>query len=283
MLLNVGEKIDTLNQVAALGANKVLQSLADRGITADDWKAAFGTELGSLADWPSSAHWPSLLLTLPVTDAAKAETIVDALIRGDEGATWTRREKDGIRYFSKQSASSLVAITPTIGLSKRILLAGLNPVSVEEAMKRSATSSAELADSKTYKAAEGLVPTPTNFFAYIDTALLYYRLDASLRPMLLMATAFIPSVASSIDPTKLPSPEMITKHLSPIVSSQRYDHDGYVAESIGPFTLDQSAIGVAILSGLGAATRQKTGVGVPGWSASPTITPQMTSSPSPTP
>src|SRR2546421_4898342 len=283
MLLNVGEKIDTLNQVAAIGANKVLQSLADGGITADDWKAAFGTELGSLADWPSSAHWPSLLLTLPVTNAAKAETIVDALIRGDEGATWTRTEKDGIRYFSKQSASSLVAITPTVGLSKRILLAGLNPLSVEEAMKRSATSSAELADSKTYKAAEGLVPTPTNFFAYIDTALLYYRLDASLRPMLLMATAFIPSVASSIDPTKLPSPEIITKHLSPIVSSQRYDHDGYVAESIGPITLDQSAIGVAILSSLGAATRQKIGAGVPAWSASPTITPQITSSPSPTP
>ena len=176
-----------------------------------------------------------------------------------------------------------MAITPTVGLSKRILLAGLNPVSVEEAMKRSATSSAELADSKTYKAAERLVPTPTNLFAYIDTALLYSRLDASLRPMLLMATAFIPSVASSIDPTKLPSPEIITKHLSPIVSSQRYDHDGYVAESIGPITLDQSAIGVAILSGLGAATRQKAGAGVPGWNASPTVTPQMTSSPSPTP
>ena len=127
------------------------------------------------------------------------------------------------------------------------------------------------------------MPTPTNLFAYIDTALLYSRLDASLRPMLLMAAAFVPSVASSIDPTKLPSPEIITKRLSPIVSSQRYDHDGYVAESIGPITLDQSAIGVAILSTLGAATRQKTGAGVPGWSASPTVTPQMTSSPSPTP
>src|SRR5947209_16889345 len=189
---------------------------------------------------PSSAHWPSLLLTLPVTDAAKAETIVDALIRGDEGATWTRTEKDGIRYFSKQSASSLVAITPTVGLSKRILLAGLNPLSVEEAMKRSATSSAELADSKTYKAAEGLVPTPTNFFAYIKTELLTYRLDASLRPMLLMATAFIPSVASSLDPTNLPSPQMITKHLCPIISSQIYEHNGYVAASIGRLTLEQT-------------------------------------------
>jgi hypothetical protein len=224
-----------------------------------------------------------LLLTLPVTDPAKAETIVDALISGDEATSWTRTEKDGIRYISKQSASSLLAITPTVGLSKRILLAGLSPFSVEEAMKRSATSSAELADSKTYKAAERLVPTPTNFFAYIDTALLYSRLDASLRPMLLMATAFVPSVASSIDPTKLPSPEIITKHLSPIVSSQRYDRDGYVAESIGPVTLDQSAIGVAILSSLGAATAQKSGLAMPGWSAPPTVTPAITSSPSPTP
>src|SRR5947208_16527535 len=99
--------------------------------------------------------------------------------------------------------------------------------------------------------------------------------------MLLMATAFIPSVASSIDPTKLPSPEIITKHLSPIVSSQRYDHDGYVAESVGPITLDQSAIGVAILSSLGTAARQKAGVS--GWSASATGTPQPTPSPFPTP
>src|SRR5438046_10694216 len=101
--------------------------------------------------------------------------------------------------------------------------------------------------------------------------------------MLLMAAAFMPAVAGSIDAGKLPSPEIITKHLSPIVSSQRYDHDGYVAESIGPITLDQSAIGVAILSSLGAATLQTTGAGVLGWNASPKAAPQVTSRPSPTP
>jgi len=281
MLLNLGEKIDTLNQAAAFAGTKVFQALADSGIAADDWKAAFGLELASLADWPSSAHWPSLLLTLPVTDAAKAGKITDALIRADEGATWTQTEKDGVRYFSKQSAASFVAITPTIALSDRILVAGLNPVSVEEAMKRSGAGSSGLSDSQTYKAAERLLPAPTNFFAYIDTGLLYSRLDASLRPMLLMAAAFMPAVAGSVDLTKLPSPEIITKHLSPIVSSQRYDHDGYVAESVGPITLDQSAIGVAILSSLGTAARQKAGVS--GWSASATGTPQPTPSPSPTP
>jgi hypothetical protein len=283
MLLNLGTKIDTLNQAAAFAGTKVFQALADSGITADDWKAAFGLELGSLADWPSSAHWPSLLLTVPVTDGAKAGKITDALIRADEGATWTQTQKDGVRYFSKQSAVSLVAITPTIAVSNRILIAGFNPVSVEEAMKRSGVGSAEFSDSQTYKAAERLVPSPTNFFAYVDTALLYSRLDASLRPMLLMAAAFMPAVAGSIDATKLPSPEVITKHLSPIVSSQRYDHDGYVAESIGPITLDQSAIGVAILSSLGAAARQKTGAAVTGWGASPTGTAQPTPTPSPTP
>jgi len=284
ILLNLGDKIDALNQsVAAFAGAKIFQALADSGITADDWKAAFGVELASLADWPSSAHWPSLLLTLPVIEAAKAGKITEALIHADEGATWTQTEKDGVRYFSKQSAASLVAITPTVALSNRILIAGFNPVSVEEAMKRSGTGSAEFLNSPTYKAAERLLPAPTNFFAYIDTAFLYSRLDASLRPMLLMAAAFVPSVAGSIDPTKLPSPDVITKHLSPIVSSQRYDHDGYVADSVGPITLDQSAIGFAILSSLGSAARQKASPGLSGWSGSPMATPQVTSSPSPTP
>jgi hypothetical protein len=281
MLLNLGDKIDILNQAATFAGTKVFQALVDSGITADDWKAAFGLELASLADWPSSAHWPSLLLTLPVTDAAKAGKITDALIRADEDAIWTQTEKDGVRYFSKQLANAF-GVTPTIAVSNRILVAGLNPVSVEEAMKRSETASAGLSDSSTYKAAERLLPAPTNFFAYVDTALLYSRLDASLRPMLLMAAAFIPAVAGSIDATKLPSPEVITKHLSPIVTSQRYDHDGYVSESIGPITLDQSAIAVAILSSLGTA-RQKIGTGVSGWSTSPGAIPQVTPSPSPTP
>jgi hypothetical protein len=276
MLLNLGEKMDTVNQVAAFAGTKAFQALSDSGITDADWKAAFGIELGALADWPSNAHWPSLLVTLPVRDPAKAGKILDALLRGDEEGSWAETEKGGVRYFSKQSVASFVAITPTIALSDRILIFGLNPVSVEEALKRGASGSSEFADSQTYKTAVGLLPAPTNFFAYIDTALLYSRLDSSLRPMLLMAAAFVPAVAGSIDPGKIPAAEVITKHLSPIVSSQRYDGDGYIAESIGPITLDQLGIGVAILSGFGASARQT------GWSPAPTATPPAPS-PSPTP
>ena len=285
MLLNLGERMETLNQAAGLGAmtQKFAQAFSDSGITADDWKAAFGPELGSLADWPSSAHWPTLLLTLPVLDVAKAGKIVEAATRADDEGIWTRTEKDGVRYFSMQSPATLVAITPTIALSDRLLVAGFNPVSVEEAVKRSGSASSELADSPTYKSAARLVPAPTNFFAYIDTQLLYSRLDASLRPMLLLAAAFMPAISSSVDLDKIPSPEVITKHLSPIVSSQRYERDGYVAESVGPITFNQSVIGLAILSGAGAAARQKVNNSLGGAGSPPALNPQPSPIPSPTP
>src|SRR5207237_6151381 len=179
MLLNLGERMDTLNQVAAFAGTKIFQALSDSGITAADWKAAFGIELGSLANWPSSAHWPSLLVTLPVTDATKAGQIVDALLRAEEDGSWTATEKDGVRYFSKQSAATFVAISPTIALSDRILIAGLDPASVEEAIKRAGGSSSELATSQTYKGAERLLAAPTNFFAYIDIDRKSTRLNSS--------------------------------------------------------------------------------------------------------
>ena len=276
MLLNLGERMDTLNQAAAFAGTKIFQALSDSGITAADWKAAFGIELGSLADWPATAHWPSLLITLPVTDATKAGKIMEALLRAEEDGSWTTTEKEGVRYFSKQSTASFVAITPTIALSDRILIAGLDPASVEEAIKRARSNSSELADSQTYTRAERLLPAPTNFFAYIDTAQLYSRLDTSLRPMLLMAAAFVPAIAGSIDPAKLPMPEVITKHLSPIVSSQRYDGDGYMAESIGPITLDQLGIGVAIFSSFGAAVARQTGLGAPATEFPPGPSPSPT-------
>src|SRR5215467_10087841 len=101
MLLNLGERMDTLNQAAAFAGTKLFQALSDSGITAADWKAAFGIEVGSLANWPPSARWPSLFITLPVTDPIKAGKIVETLARAEENGSWTTSQKDGVRYFSK--------------------------------------------------------------------------------------------------------------------------------------------------------------------------------------
>ena len=228
-------------------ARKVFDAAARAGVTADDWKAAFDLELGSLADWPQSARWPSIIATLPVKDFSRAGKIIEVMTHAiDEDAAWTRSEKNGSVYFSMQTPAALVSITPTIALSSQRLVAGLDSVSVESAITRNGKSSPRLTDSPTFRSAVRSVPAPTGALVYVDTALLYSRLDAALRPMLLMSAAFMPAISDYVDPGKLPPPEVVAKHLSPIASSQRYDGDGYVTESVGPVTLSEAAIGLAL-------------------------------------
>ncbi len=226
---------------------KVFDVTARAGVTANDWNAAFDLELSSLADWPQNSRWPSVIATLPVKDFARASKLVDTLSHAiDEDASWTKTEKNGVTYFYMQTPASLFAITPTLGLSNRSLVVGLDSNSVESAINRSGQSGSTLASSATYKAATRTLPSPTGGFFYVDTALLYSRLDASLRPMLLMSAAFMPAISDYVDVGKLPAPEIVAKHLSPIVSSQRYEGDGYVTESVGPLTLSEAAVGVGL-------------------------------------
>src|SRR5260370_34107273 len=103
--------MDALNQAAAFAGTKMFQALGDSGITAADWKEAFGIELGSLGDWPSSAHCPSLLVTVPVTDTTKARQIEEALLAAEETRSWTATEKRGVRYSSEPATASLCAMT----------------------------------------------------------------------------------------------------------------------------------------------------------------------------
>lgn len=238
---------------------KVFDVASRSGVTADEWKAAFDLEASALAEWPQTAHLPSIVTVLPVKDPARAFKIADSLTKAiDEDAQWKKSEKNGARYYYMPSPVALAAITPTIAVSDRQLIFGLDSVSVEAAMNRAAPnapSTSSLADSSTYKTAARSVPNPTTGFVYIDTTLLYSRLDAALRPMLLMSAAFMPAMSDFVDVTKLPPAETVTKHLSPIVLSQRYERDGYVTESIGPITLDMGlalpAIGWAVSHGRG--------------------------------
>jgi hypothetical protein len=214
----------------------------------DDWKAAFDLELGSLADWPQNSRWPSIVASLRVKDFTRARKVVDALIHAiDEDATWTKTEKEGVTYLRMQTPAALLAITPTIALSNHTMVVGLDSPSVESAMSRTVSKrSSGLVSLPVYKTSVRTVPEPTGAFVYVDTATLYTRLDAALRPMLLMSAAFMPAMSDYVDVGKLPQPEIVTRHLSPIVSSQRYEVDGYVTESVGPITLSEAAVGLAL-------------------------------------
>ena len=220
------------------------------GITRADWLAAFGPELGVIGDWPANSGLPAVFTTLAVRDAAKSRHIMEAFTTAADG--WAQSEKDGVQYFSQPASNPMLPIAPTIGLSPKLLVAGLDTGSVERAIKRGdSPGNSKLADADSFKKAAGWVPTPRQSFTYLDTALLYQRLDAALRPMLVMAAAFVPSVAESADLGKLPAAEVITNHLSPLVASQSYGGGGYLVESMGPVSIFQAAVAAAFLSGGG--------------------------------
>jgi hypothetical protein len=113
-----------------------------------------------------------------------------------------------------------------------------------------------LAASRIFLSAERDVPTARQAFTYIDPALIYTRLDATLRPILFMGAAFLPGISDTVDLNKLPPVEVITNHLTPIVMSQSYDGNGYIAESAGTITLGQAIIGVGGIGGFAGVLYQ---------------------------
>ncbi|HJT80992.1 MAG TPA: hypothetical protein VJ719_07335 [Chthoniobacterales bacterium] len=235
-------------------AQKISNALAAAGITPADWEAAFASEISLLSDWPEQARWPSFLITAAVKDTARARKIVDALTNGTgPNEQWQQTDRDGVHYWSLLSSSGWLSVKPVMALSDRTWIAGLDMESVGAAMARAAKPESGLADTEPFHKAESLVPTPTKFFAYVDPAQIYSRVDAAIRPFLFMGAMFSPA-ANNVDLAKVPPPEAITKHLGPIVASQRYAGNGYIAESVGPLTLNQAGIGVAVLGAMGAMT-----------------------------
>ena len=88
---------------------KVMDAVSSSGITMQEWNAAFGPELGVLADWAAGAQWPAMLASLPVKDSAKATQLLTKMttVRRRQWRAWTQQEKDGVKYFSTPSAGGL--------------------------------------------------------------------------------------------------------------------------------------------------------------------------------
>ena len=118
---------------------------------------------------------------------------------------------------------------------------GLDSTSVDSVITQN-TAGNGLKKNESFRAASKLVPEPQQMFAYVDLASLYARLDTTVRPILQMSAAFVPSLSERLDPNKLPPTDVVTKHLSPVVASQSYVDNGYRSESVGTITIGQAAI-----------------------------------------
>lgn len=255
-------------------------ALAGRGVSTTDLQTAFGEELEVIGEWPPDARWPIVLATLPVKDSGRARKIADAVTSVElAGEAWTQSEKAGATYYSLQSFGGFVPLRPAIAVTDRMMIAGSDAAAVEAAMAKAAPPASGLEKSETFRQAAARVSAADSAFNYIDTRLLFERVDAATRPLLLMAATFYPALGRNVDAAKFPPGEAIARHLSPIVMSQRYVVDGYLTESVGPITFNEATIGLAAAVGGVFLYLQKGSNG--GGALLPTSTPSPTVTASP--
>src|SRR5207237_2435631 len=175
------------------------------------------------------------------------------------------------------------AFSPVLAVSDRLLVIGGDSARVNRAVAPPKNGTG-LDRSPISRNAAKLVPAPQQMFTYVDLGVLYSRLDATLRPILQMSAAFLPSMTEHIDPAKLPPAEVVARHLSPVVAAQSYAGNGYRSESVGPITIGQTA-GVAAAAWIGTAVlKNRTGVLLTSPAATSSASPPTPlSSPVPTP
>lgn len=223
----------------------ISEALLQAGLTQGDLSAAFGSEMEIIGSWPADSHWPVVSVTLPVRDSVRARKIADAIATVPlAGSAWTRTEKEGVSSYVTEGFGGFVPIRPAFAISDRQLIAGTDAAAVESAITQKAAGVGELEKSAAFREAVARVPAGDSGFNYLDPGLLFSRADAALRPLLLMSATLYPALGQKVDVAKLPPADVITKHLSPIVMSQRYTGDGYLSESIGPVSFNEAALGL---------------------------------------
>lgn len=220
------------------------EALVRQGLTQADLQAAFGDEMELIGQWPPGSRWPIVLASVPVRDAARARKVADALTSVEVGGSaWTRTQQNGLTLYNLPGFGGLVPVTLTLAVSDKKLVVGSDAGAVTAEINSASPPAEPLEKSERFRAAAALVPAAGSAFNYVDTRLLFERIDASLRPLLVMSAAIYPALGNRINAAQLPPPEAIAKHLSPIVMSQRYTDGGYLSESVGPITFNEATIG----------------------------------------
>jgi hypothetical protein len=257
----------------------ITSGLSAAGVTKEDWKAAFGDEISLMAAWPANAKLPGAVLTVAVRDSARAKKVAGAIA---SSSGWQKSSRNNAEYYSAPVSGVLTAVSPTVAISDKLVVVGLDTASVDR-MVTQAPAGNGLTANENFRATSKLVPEPQQMFTYIDLPSLYSRLDATLRPILQMSAAFVPGLSERLDPNKLPQPEVIAKHLSPVVASQSYVDDGYRSESVGTITIGQAAIAAGAAYAGAMIFQQNQLHKTPAILALPSPSTPPTSQPSPTP
>ena len=227
--------------------------LKAQGLTMEGFNAAFGRELSLQLDWPAASSQPSLVLSLDVRDPAASAKFLDGFLKTlPPDVHWQLANADGLTYRSL-SLPTLSVVTPTLTLTTKHLIIGLSTPGVRDAAAHEKAGVPNFTTSATYKTAMGTVDKPNVAATYIDAKPLFERTYTTLKPLAMFGAAFAgPQVNDYVDLSKLPEGEAISKHLSPIVLSEKSDDQGFLVESVGPVTFVQASAGLGGIIGAAA-------------------------------
>ncbi|MGA3170298.1 MAG: hypothetical protein ABSE62_04725 [Chthoniobacteraceae bacterium] len=228
-----------------------LKAFSDQGLGVRQFAQAFGPETGFLLDWPAGSIIPSPLLMMDVRDPAMARKFMDTLstLPLTAGVGFARHDAGGISYYSlPPSGIGILSFEATLGLTGKCVIAALSPDAVAQGVRRWSAGGAGLRGTTPYQTAIALVPTPTMSFSYLDTKAIFDRVYGPIRTFGAVASmGFVPHLSDYVDIGKLPAPETIRRHLSPMTSSATVRDGGLLIESTGPITTTQTAIAAGVL------------------------------------
>ncbi len=235
----------------------VLQLLAsyekmftDQGLGVKELGQAFGPESGFLLDWPAGVMIPAPLVMMDVRDPVLARKFLDTLatLPIAAGVEFTHQEAGGIAFYSlPQTGIGLIPLQVTLGLTGKCVIGALSVDAVKQGARRYDAHEAGLDGMEGYRKAVGLVEEPTTSFAYVDTKAIFGRVYGLFRGVASMG--FVPHLSEYVDIGKLPAPETITRHLSPLVASGSVRDGGRLMESVGPVASTPAVLVTAIAAG----------------------------------
>jgi hypothetical protein len=189
----------------------------------------FGNDFGLAITWPEGAMIPSVLAAMQVKDRQRVEALVDAALVSFPVQT-TGSELHGARVMGFPAAK-IQLIDPAI--------ASLTGAELERALTLQ-PSAGTLETAAAFKPAMSAYRESVQAFGYVDSKAMFERIYNQVRPIAIFAGAMSSDLSKVVDVQKLPETEAVSRHLTPIVYTNKQFADGWLIESTGPITLSQA-------------------------------------------
>ncbi len=213
----------------------ILRNLEAQNLASVNLNDVFSPELGFILSWPENAFRPEALVAVSLRDSETAKKIVETVSTTMFPQVAISDDTHG-HYFSYPTQNPF--FNPTVAITKDTLLLGLGEGEVRNAAAKP-SNAPNVTASANFGPVKNTWQESNEAFGYFDTRAIFERLYATTQHILAFGSAMLPQLGEYVDVSKIPEAGLVSRHLTPIVYSQRRVPGGIYMESYGPLTLHQ--------------------------------------------